>query len=364
MNLKVRLGLYAVLVVMTAWFGHTFYANYEANAGGDSTPVKIIRKAHKKEKPAKKPTTLVSTNGPASDTNAAAVDTNALAATTNATEQATNAAETAVASANTPAPASGSDTNQASATSGGSDQTPTSMNDMVTGKGQGTTVVYLALFVVSALGLGIMIAHDVTHLIGGKAGDYLYDNVADKARDPEYEKAEQVWVDGKHLEAIQMLRDYYKRNPKQVHAALRIAEIYEKDLGNHLAAALEYEEVLKHKLPGDRWSRAAVHLCNLYSRIGQQDKMTALLERIAKEHPNTVAAKKARQRLSLPEPEETEQAEPELETEAEDASAGPFNVSESKGEWPSEPTEQAAPESPVESDEPKSNLPPGFRPKK
>jgi hypothetical protein len=33
-------------------------------------------------------------------------------------------------------------------------------------------------------------------------------------RDPEYERAEQTWVDGKPLEAIEMMREYLKRNPR------------------------------------------------------------------------------------------------------------------------------------------------------
>ncbi len=101
-----------------------------------------------------------------------------------------------------------------------------------------------------------------------------------------------------------MLRDYLKKNPRELHAALRIAEIYEKDLKNYLAAALEYEEVLKHKLPPERWGWAAIHLCNLYSKLNHQDKTLNLLHRIVNEYPKTAAAKKARTRLGLAEPEE------------------------------------------------------------
>jgi hypothetical protein len=56
--------------------------------------------------------------------------------------------------------------------------------------------------------------------------------------DPDYEVAEQQWADGNFLEAIQLLRAFEEES-REVHAALRIAEIYEKDLKNHLAAALE-----------------------------------------------------------------------------------------------------------------------------
>src|SRR6266540_2284702 len=93
------------------------------------------------------------------------------------------------------------------------------------------------------------------------------------------------WADGHHLEAIRLMREYLQKNPREQHVALRIAEIYEKDLQNYLAAALEYEEVLKHKLPPERWGWAAVHLCNLYtSKLNHSDKAIILLQRIVTEY--------------------------------------------------------------------------------
>ena len=99
------------------------------------------------------------------------------------------------------------------------------------------------------------------------------------------------------LERKKQRREYLKKNPREQHVALRIAEIYEKDLLNPLAAALEYEEVLKHKLAPERWGWAAIHLCNLYSKLNHQDKVIALLRRIDAEYGNTAAAEKARKRL-------------------------------------------------------------------
>jgi len=117
-----------------------------------------------------------------------------------------------------------------------------------------------------------------------------------------------------------------------VYVALRIAEIYEKDLGNYVAAALEYEEILKKNLPPERWGWAAVHLANLYSgKMNKTEQATALLRRITAEFPNIAAAKKARERLGEPEPLPPSAA-----------------LAES-------PAEEAKP--------PPSNLPPGFRPK-
>jgi len=74
---------------------------------------------------------------------------------------------------------------------------------------------------------------------------------------------------------------------------LRIAEIYETNLGNYLAAALEYEEILKKKLPAERWGWAAIHLANLYSgKLNKTVEATKLLRRIVDEYGQTVAAKR------------------------------------------------------------------------
>jgi hypothetical protein len=133
------------------------------------------------------------------------------------------------------------------------------------------------------------------------------------------------------------MRDYLKRHPREQYVALRIAEIYETDLHNYLAAALEYEDVLKKRLPAERWGWAAVHLANLYSgKLNKTEQATVLLRRIADEYGQTAAAKKARERLGLPEPVAVvipPTPEPEPEPEPKPAPAPP------------------------------SNLPPGFRPK-
>ncbi len=155
-----------------------------------------------------------------------------------------------------------------------------------------------AALVVSVVLLGLMSAHAASQYLGGRALKVLYNDDAEGVASPDYERAEQEWAKGNHLEAIQLMREYLKANPREQHVALRIAEIYEKDLANHLAAALEYEEVLKQKLPPERWGWAAIHLCNLYTgKLNQLDKAVALLRRIDAEHGETAAAEKARKRL-------------------------------------------------------------------
>jgi len=183
----------------------------------------------------------------------------------------------------------------------------------------------------SLVGLGLLVANDLSYFISGRAMKVIYNEESDGVANPDYEKAEEEWAKGNFLDAIQLLRDYLKVNPREQHVALRIAEIYEKDLLNYLAAALEYEEVLKQKLPPERWGWAAVHLCNLYtSKLNQSDKAILLLQRIVSEYGETAAADKARKRLSQLEGEGVELPPVEL----------------------AEPAPQP------------SSLPPGFAPKK
>ena len=185
------------------------------------------------------------------------------------------------------------------------------------------------------IGLSVLIGHDVSRYFANRFEDFVYNDDLKGVHSPDYEQAEEAWKRGDHLDAIQLMRDFYKKNPREAHVALRIAEIYESNLGNYLAAALEYEDVLQKRLAPERWGWAAIHLANLYSgKLNNTEDATRLLHRIVDEYGQTAAAKKARERLGIPEPLPPEEPTPET---------GP-------------------PESPP-AQEPPSNLPPGFRPK-
>lgn len=185
------------------------------------------------------------------------------------------------------------------------------------------------------VGLCVLIAYDFSRFVANRVDDFIFNDDLKGVKDPEYEEAEKVWAKGEYLEAIRMLRDYLNRHPREQYVALRIAEIYEDNLGNHLAAALEYEEILKKRLPHERWGWAAIHLVNIYSgKLNRGAEAEKLLHRIVNEYGQTAAAKKARERLGIPEPVvETPVAAPEPEAE------------------------------PPKKEEPPSNLPKGFRPK-
>ena len=187
-------------------------------------------------------------------------------------------------------------------------------------------VIYLVGFVGGLVGLGILMGKDASKVLGSRFFKGMAGDERVTQSDPDYDAAEQLWADGHYLEAIKLMREYHQRNPNELHACIRIAEIYEKDLKNVLAAALEYEEILKAKISPERWGWSAIHLCNLYFKLNKQDKAVALLRQIDAEYGETPAADKARKRLALIEsggvetsPAQTagiEEGEPPPETEA------------------------------------------------
>lgn len=333
MTTRVRVPVYIVLAILagiSGYFALTNFGKMMDRAGDRNAGVDQIEPERKPvvvdPTPAAEPSTnaAAGTNG-APLTNGVASVTNGVAeaASTNSAAESTNDAA-AVASA--PNVEKGSNSGSQSGSSGG-----------------GRVGLWLGVFVLTLALLGLLIANDVSHFMGNRALSTLYnDEGKGQERDAEYDAAEQVWANGNHLEAVGLMRDYLKKNPREQHVAIRIAEIYEKDLGNFLAAALEYEEVLKHKLPPDRWGWSAIHLCNLYFKLNQEEKGYALLRRLAKEHPETAAAEKARKRLQQVDSSVGEQIATESNVQVARTPAGKGKAEEA----------------------PASNLPPGFKPKK
>jgi len=311
MKFGVRIGLYLLLVLLAGYFFGRFRSAYQFTPGIAESSLEVAG------------SDAAPTNEVSADTNAApavaAADGNTNAPSPGAAEpSATNAPATSEPAGNPPA----------------APQAPS----------RSESIRSLALFVLFFLALGGLAAWDISQYFGNRAGRAVMAEDWIERKDPEYEKAEEEWSKGNHLDAIALMREYLAKNPREQHVAIRIAEIYEKDLGNHLAAALELEEVLSKRLPKERWGWTAIRLSNLYSgRLNQADKALALLNRIVTEYPGTAAAKKARSRLGIPEPLEA--------VEPEEAAAV-------------EETPEETPQSPPPPEPPHSNLPKGFRPKK
>jgi len=288
-----RVVLYLVLVGSGLFYGQRFLSGY---ARGFVAAAKRYDAPEAASAPATTGSAdvLVGTNGPNAASNpvpaaTAAEATNAVALdVTNApSAEPTNAA--AVTGANLTSPASA----ESARPPRGSRARPTGAELPASG----FRTVDALLTLVSVVGLALLVARDVSQYAASRTHRALYNEEGEGIADPEYERAEQVWADGDFLEAIRLLREYLARHPRQLHASLRIAEIYEKDLNNHLAAALEYEEILQCRFDAERWGWAAIHLCNLYNRLNQTEKADALLRRLVEEHGETAAAAKARERL-------------------------------------------------------------------
>lgn len=307
MKLPIRIGLYLVLVTLMGYSLTQFRKAYSSQGGVRHDSALGTEEAVETAPSPSAPVEPQAT-GTHSASGVPGVVTNA---------PSTNSAPVAVASTNAPGPAP---------------------QTAVKSKSSGS-VPSLGLFVVSLLGLGGLVAWDVARYVGDRSSKGMMAEDWVERKDPEYEKAEEVWANGQHLDAIALMREYLAKNPREQHVAIRIAEIYEKDLGNPLAAALELEEVLRKKLPREKWGWTAVRLSNLYSgRLNQSDKALQLLERIVNDYPETGAAKKARQRLGLPEPE---------------VAVAPAEEADDGG----------GDDSPPPPPEPPSGLPKGFRPR-
>lgn len=162
--------------------------------------------------------------------------------------------------------------------------------------------IWMGGFVVSLLLLAGLLAWIIGQWMSNRTGGFIFAEDAPPEGDPEYEAAEAEWTNGNHLEAIEQMREYLKKNPREQFVAIRIAEIYEKDLRNPVAAVLELQEVLTQRLGREKWGWTAIHLANLYSSpLNQPDLAMALLGRIISEYSETSAAKKARERLGVTE---------------------------------------------------------------
>lgn len=165
------------------------------------------------------------------------------------------------------------------------------------GASRSRMTLYLGLWVAALIVLGLLGIYDLSRYLKNNAERWLVQGAASSGPVAEFEEAERLRAAGRPLDAIGVLREYLQANPYELRTMARIAEIYRYDLKNDLAAALEYEELLKHKLPDDQWAWAALHLAKLYGRRNELDKSLALLERLDNDYGHTVAGRRAKKAL-------------------------------------------------------------------
>ncbi len=313
MKVVVKSAFYIILALLSVYFFRQFRTVYdEAFALGSVLPMEPVE--------TNGVVAAVSTNSELAGTNL--MTTNLVSESTNNLGQSTK--ELAVTNANSAKP---------------SGPTQTATPDRV-GRHRSAAMLYMSLFILTIILLGGLASWDFARSAGDRSHSLVFQENEGVDRAPEYEAAEQEWSNGNYLEAITQMREYLRQNPNEQYVALRIAEIYEKDLNNHVAAAMELEEVLTKRLPREKWGWTAIHLANVFSgRLNKPEQAISLLNRIVEQYPETGAAKKARSRLGLPEPESSVSTDAS-ETDEENLGA------------------------PIRPPEDQSNLPKGFRPKK
>jgi hypothetical protein len=165
------------------------------------------------------------------------------------------------------------------------------------GASRSRMLVSLGLLVVSSIAFLVLCVFEIRKFVTGGAEKWILQLAASTGPIAELEEAEKLRAAGRPLDAIGLIREYLQTHPYELHVMARIAEIYRYDLNNDLAAALEYEELLKHRLPDDQWAWAALHLAKLYGRRAELDKSLVLLERLDTKYGHTVAGRRAKKAL-------------------------------------------------------------------
>lgn len=113
----------------------------------------------------------------------------------------------------------------------------------------GAVWVWFAAYLAAAAVLGLGLAWDLTRQVGLLAGRLYVGSGRLPAFTAAWWRAERLAKSGQTRAAIQTLRDYLEAHPRHWPVAVRIAEIYERELDDLRSAALEYEAILQRRLP-------------------------------------------------------------------------------------------------------------------
>jgi signal transduction histidine kinase len=155
-----------------------------------------------------------------------------------------------------------------------------------------------SLYLVTGAALAMFVAWDVSQFLGWQAERLFLGGGRLPGLTPAWWKAERLCKSGQTDEAVRILRDASDSHPRQWRINVRIAEIYQHNLANPLAAALEYEELLKRRLPRPARAWLMVRLAACYLVLHRVEESAMKLRAVMEQFPKTPAAKKAEQRLA------------------------------------------------------------------
>ncbi|MEY4385684.1 MAG: hypothetical protein RLY20_967 [Verrucomicrobiota bacterium] len=155
-----------------------------------------------------------------------------------------------------------------------------------------------AVYLLMSAALALFVAWDVARSLGGFASQLFWSGGRIASITPAWWKADRLCRDRQYLEAIRVLREFHEAHPRQWSAAVRIAEIYERDLANPLSAALEYETLLRQRLPKRAQAEILLRLAADYLLLHRTDESAARLNQVLADFPGSAAATKAARRLA------------------------------------------------------------------
>ena len=155
-----------------------------------------------------------------------------------------------------------------------------------------------SLYLLAGAALALFVAWDVSQFFGWQAESLFLGGGRLSNLTPAWWKSERLCKAGEADEAVRVLREASASHPRQWRLNVRIAEIYQHDLNNSLAAALEYKDLLKRRLPRPARAWLMVRLAACYLVLRRAGESTAMLRAVMEQFPKTPAAKKAEQRLA------------------------------------------------------------------
>jgi len=155
-----------------------------------------------------------------------------------------------------------------------------------------------SVYLITSAVLAVFVAWDVAQFFGWQAERLFLGGGRLSSLTPTWWRAERLRKEGLADEAVRALRETFTAHPRQWRIGVRIAEIYQHDLDNPLAAALEYEELLKGRLPRPARAWLMVRLAACYLPLQRVEESAAKLREVSEQFPNTPAAKKAERRLA------------------------------------------------------------------
>lgn len=154
-----------------------------------------------------------------------------------------------------------------------------------------------ALYLVAGAALALIVAWDISSLLGEFAGSLFVGGARLPGITPILWKADRLRAQGRPQAAVDVLREHLKAHPRQWFPAVRIAELYQHSLNDPFSAASEYEDILKRRLPRSARAEIMLRLASCLLLLRSPEQSAATMREVIHKFPKSPAAAKAQRRL-------------------------------------------------------------------